>query len=1798
MKSFSILRTNPGLTTNVKVVVDTNYNLYLDSINSAPELDIDRFKKFQFNKNNFFDELIPYFFKDFPVDLAFDVKYSNDNSNMSNDFANQYDDIYQMGARNISNNKNYQEEYEFFAPLYVFKHSIPKYFVIFRVDGPGLNIVNKENFRTEILENFKTVKVFDLTKKTALGEWIDRNFSNDRSFPKYPLEVDFRNLEFTRWIGIDYDSGGYTYKSRFMDESLEDENTLFDFERSFFDGFKSNKIIYPHIVNFNFLFDDEPATPTSLRKWSINRYLGFYLEDLEIVDSITPFVTPKLKSDIQILNGNILYSDSGDPFVGGFGKTDMWVEYLGDFYKVERYEVVSNSLSRVRNSSRVSTEDYSNVSRTIYKIISEIDLTGKEDQLNQKEFLIDDQNRILNLNGDPYVVSGFELSDVHLIEIDGKHHNLILDDDGYIRIHTDYGFYLKDEYRFEYYINSPDQNYYRYVDLEITNDNQPKKFNIYRANFTDVKDFDTSIVNSDFARYEYEKKEDITRTEEPKLYTTDLRFKSIPPPINDYTYKGEVEYIPASSDYTANLETFRIVDKDLSELWRKNPISCRWVYQNSLSNADYSYLLNNNTIHGDFNRTADTNDFTPRRQSRNLDYFYTINSGTTSYVHHSLHIEKNHDDVQDTSFRFELDKYLNRYSVQTDYQTYTYSLDYFEYLFGSEIEFLDGTVIRNSRKYSYFEAGEAQIPNTTLFRGIKFKLFEVDSLKRQDSMIDSINLFGSNVFQDYKLSVLLSRNVQEVNQNGDIEDIINWGRFLDNQFYGGSVSFVTSLTEAPTNINIGDIVDIRQSYPYANSTYEGISIVTYVGLLNSGYGFVIDKPWGLTSSSNPGFYRINFNWKIIKPWETDISYLDGDLVLYDDIVYEVLSDNTISNPNLSPNTSSDFDIYSGYSPFWNPGSTYSEGDWVYRNGEYYVRNDQPYSVSGDFWRATHTYSIGEYAMVKGKFFKAKEDSISSKPLLKSRKVDISVIPMKWEEDSLFTTSISSSTYSSIWDSIQIWNPNELYYTDTYVVHNEILYKAITDVNNEDVPSQSPNWYRVYSFVPDTNYVYGTQSNPFIHFNNNTYLCTFNKDFTLNSGITIYINKKWKNVLVNICVNDNTTLDLDNVERDILYNDLNSRLTAANFIQQINDLDSKYDFADYTTYVVIEEDGSAKKYRFDINIERLPYMIICEGPDKFELRSDNLRYRPVTLEKNVLKPTRFLVNGSIDNITKLNYYNDNPLGYDISKVDDEKINLVNYNKKIKNIDRKQNLKSDFNSSPMYRHSGPYMPAFYEIDLFKRDVCEFEDLIALKTTIDVVESDGSIDSSFITGTGFNGEAYISSFDSLNRIIIVGGFTEYNGMSASCIVRLNYDGSPDTEFIQNNGSGFSGGVPRSIIIDENGKILIGGFFTSFNGFSYNNLVRLNPDGTLDTLFNTSGSGFDGPVYKMQIQPDGRVICSGSFNTYNGSPSSGIIRVYQNGSIDTSFSCGSGIDNPSGWGGYTCTLQSDGKIVLGGIFTTYNGASASNIVRLNPNGSIDYSFNSGSGTSGGTGIVFSSEQQGDGKILIGGNFNMYNGITASYITRLLSNGNIDPEFIQPFTYISTGQIQTISFQENDKIVIAGFGSGSPYTPPRISRLNSDGTVDPTLDGSAFATNGVKANIDSQGRILCTGQFVTYNGDTYNRILRFDISTEETEEEYLGSCPKYKFNEQLTLFGIIKDRVISKINRKENILKLRNDKSNNSIYPMLDEFGYLTSDFMIFKSTWDFEYHIECRSPSIREIPSVVNHTLQAQYIQSNRTI
>lgn len=1316
MKSFSILRTHTGLTTNIKVIVDSNYNLYLESINSVPELEADRFKKFQFNKSNFYDELAPYFFKDFPVDLAFSIKYDDDNNNMSVDFSNQYDDIYLSGARNIQDNKNYSEEYEYFAPLYIFKHSLPKYFLIFRIDGPGLMNLTKDNFRDEFLKKLKTVKLFDLTKNSQLGEWIENNFSKNESFPITGLEVDFRELEFSRWIGIDYNSGGYAYKPFYLDENIEIENTLFDFEKLFLDGYRTNNVIFPHIINFSYLFDDTPATPTSLRKWSLNRYAGFYLDELEVIDAITPFVTPRLRSDVIIQNGNILASiSSSDPFINGWkSDVNMWVEYLGEFYKVVRFEEEGvrsvNPQNNSNNGQRLRVDVVNNPKTFKYRIVSDLDLSGRESELNKRSCFINSQNQIVKLDGSPYIINNFSFADVNIININGVYHNVILEG-GYLTLVTDYGFRFTENNSFEYYTNSGLGGFNTKIDLFITNLNSPFNFKIFRAKFTDVKDFDTFIIDTEFSKFEYEKRNDLTKTEESKLYLTDLRSSTYPQNFDDFIFSGKTELVPVSSDYTANLETFRIEQERLTDLWRKNPIYCRWGYQNSISSHDYPYLLNNNDVHENWNRTVNTKNLKPNRTDRNLDYFYTINSGTTSYLHHSLHVEKNYGSIQDTSFRFELDKYLELGSYSFTNIPYSYTFSYFDLFFNPTQSFIDGEIVQTKKKYSYFEQGDSVIPNTTLFRGLKFRLFDVDNIKYNSTFIENINLVPSNRFSDYKFSILLSSNDWMVNY-GDSQTLYKpyyWDYFIDSQEeLSNSLSLLTSYSATPSNVNIGDIIEIDQFYPYQFSSYQATaSVVTNIGnlILNGGYGIKLDKTYQSGSSIEPGIWRNKMQWQVIKSWEHDKTYQVGDYVIYEEIIFKVLDGTAISNPLQNPiNLASNYQIELSFNQFWNYATSYSSGDWVWRFGQFYEYNP---SGSFGFWNPSITYNSGQIVIYDNRYFISVTQSsqpvpVGTKPIYGTKKNGI-----YWNE--------INTNQTPNWTPIEIWNRNLSYSTGDYVVSDDILFVATqSNVNSEDIPGESQKWQRVYSFVSDTNFVYGPTSNSVININDSYYYCKYNPQLTLDSGITIYINKKWKNVLVNISINDNTidsdTIIMDetkNLERDSLYVETNGRLTAANFIRQINDLDTLYGFSDYTSYVIIEEDGSFRRYNFKNNLDELPHLLICEEPDEFKLQRNSLRYSVNTIDKNVLKPSRSLVNGKIDNLEKIDFYNDLPLGVEIENVKSELSILKNYNNQTSTI---------FDN--FYRHSGNYMPIFYDIELFTNaDLYDRGSLCEMQFVLDV-------------------------------------------------------------------------------------------------------------------------------------------------------------------------------------------------------------------------------------------------------------------------------------------------------------------------------------------------------------------------------------------------------------------------------------------------------------------------------------------------
>jgi hypothetical protein len=1376
MRSFSLLRTNVGLTTNVKIIIDSKYNLFLESINSNIKLEQTRFKKLQFNKSNYFDELIPFFFKNFPADDAYQIHNNPEFAyTMDSDFATQFDDLYIAGARNILNNKNYSEEFEYFAPLYIFKSKLPKFFIIFRIDGPGIVDLQPSNFKEEFLNKFKTVKMFDLTKKTVLGEWLENNFVTNPNFPLSSLDIDFRNLEFTRWTGINYKSGGYTTKSRFLEDFFEKEKPLFDLEKFIFDGYLETKIINPHILNLSFLFDDTPATSLGLRKWSINRYTGFYLDELELIDELHSYDLPKLKDDVQILENNILHSPSGNPFLTeNISVDNLYVEISGKFYKIEEFnEITTNTLttSSNTNSSRnvrqnfssnsrvgtVSNEVISTVTVRKFKIISEISLYNNQSLINKNGCTINSSNQIINsVDNTPYDLPDFYKADVNLIEIDGMFHNLIKVD-GFITLNTDYAFDFSSSNKFSYWINNKDPKYFKEVNLKIST-NSINTFKVYRAKFTDIKDFDTQIVDNDFSRYEYESETPGNISGEPKMYITDFRSRSFPAIFEQFKLRKPTSIdisnstqlsldrdrfgnptnptsrennkpqfsifnIACASDYTANFETFRLDFDNLTNLWSKNPVYSRFGYQNSISKSNTPYLLNNNSIHENFNRNADLFDRTPRRKSRNLDYFYTINSGRTNFSYHSLHIEKNDTYtfsvstnsvvsafLQDKTFKFELDKYLNTYTYSVGSVSATYSYDYFSYFFEIPNYYKSGQIKTNVKRYSYFETSDGSVPNTTLFNGMKVSLIEIDNINLDVSgNIEDINLRTSNKFDDYKFSILLSKNFKHVDDNSVVRDLVNWGTFSHFQTDNGNkVAFRTSDHGTPSNILPGQPIFITFAQPFDQQTpiiYKDWQTVSTVGILSGGgYGFTVTSTSAQSFTySRTGTWEINFKWKKIFEWNVRNFYQEGTVVISDDIIYRVIRNTkemTKSQMNLEPWELPDFYAYYEYkTPFWKP-LDYSEGEWCYREGDFYYRNSS--QNGSDFWKPDVAYDQNNQIVIKNgrQYRTATSTNLSKLPSLPSRIIDISDnFGKEWIE------IVNPS--STKWNKVRLWDEDISYQPEQFVVFNKILYKSNTNTEVGIEPSSSANWTRIYSFEPDSDIIYSETNNPIIKFNGEYWLCENNPNLTLDNGITIYINQKWKNVLVNISINDNTVNFIQNYERDLLYSDFNSRLTASNFIKQINSLESKSDFIDYLTYIVVDENGAIKKYNYKNNIQNLPFLLTIEFPDELDIDDSNIVFDYSNENLDAIRPSRVLIDGEIQSNAQLDYYSGIPISYRIvnsrSLKPKNTINSIGGTKdKIKSspvakvVSKTPNLS---NIQTIYRHSGYYMPIFYEIELFK-------------------------------------------------------------------------------------------------------------------------------------------------------------------------------------------------------------------------------------------------------------------------------------------------------------------------------------------------------------------------------------------------------------------------------------------------------------------------------------------------------------------
>ncbi len=257
-------------------------------------------------------------------------------------------------------------------------------------------------------------------------------------------------------------------------------------------------------------------------------------------------------------------------------------------------------------------------------------------------------------------------------------------------------------------------------------------------------------------------------------------------------------------------------------------------------------------------------------------------------------------------------------------------------------------------------------------------------------------------------------------------------------------------------------------------------------------------------------------------------------------------------------------------------------------------------------------------------------------------------------------------------------------------------------------------------------------------------------------------------------------------------------------------------------------------------------------------------------------------------------------------------------------------------------------------------------------------GALDTSFTTST-YNKAVQALALQSDGKLLVGGAFAVKNGQPRNALVRLFPNGSEDTVFLTNIGTGCAGDVVDIMILPDDSMIIVGNF-SSFNGTAVGRIVKLNPDGTLNTAFNTNaGTGFDANVVKIRYHaPTNSYVITGNFTTYNGVANPKIIRINADGTIASGWVGGAvfnGLLN-------AITVQNDGKIMVGGNFTTVNGNPSESIVRLTANGVPDLFIAPGFNLD----VVELFYDPASTIIVTGGSFTSYDIATTNYITALAS--------------------------------------------------------------------------------------------------------------------------------------------------------------------------------------------------------------------
>lgn len=395
--SSMLLRANPKLSGNVKLVVDTDYKLYLDTFKANPALNNKNFRKYPISSEGNYPRDIKKVFKNIPIKNLFGLPENSLKAHkVYNDYKDQYETMYEYGAE-TNTDSLYSENMKILAPLHI-GNDIPEFFAIFRYDDvfneetySGKDINDIEKFKT-LIKDSKVIKTYDLRTTTSIGQYLN-NYKNMLSnygqcYLQF-IEQDYnQNSPYYRqgnniWKGISVERGILVnqsettyFGSKILNSDIPNKQEMFN--NYIIAGFERHNLIYSNIINLEFMFNDD-----DMKEYSMHRYFGLYLTANDFIN-YGYIVSSKNNTGNTVLTK---YDEQGNIYKGD--ENIFNVIFNKNYYDRLFFAITNNNVDRIQNKIDLQKFFKNYVTNTPDSNLISLDSTEINiDKENDKSFMV------------------------------------------------------------------------------------------------------------------------------------------------------------------------------------------------------------------------------------------------------------------------------------------------------------------------------------------------------------------------------------------------------------------------------------------------------------------------------------------------------------------------------------------------------------------------------------------------------------------------------------------------------------------------------------------------------------------------------------------------------------------------------------------------------------------------------------------------------------------------------------------------------------------------------------------------------------------------------------------------------------------------------------------------------------------------------------------------------------------------------------------------------------------------------------------------------------------------------------------------------------------------------------------------------------------------------------------------------------------------------------------------------------------------------------------------------------------